>query len=329
LVILPVKLIDEIKSLPETTVSTARELYRRAAGKYSKMGTNSIAAIKALKVDLSRDIKIIPILHEETLYSLTRTIGICEEWTPVPAYQTFNHVIALISGRIFVGLPLSRTHGWVQISMDWANDVFALLTRTAQYPASIRPFITPYLAETKKVLEHRATAKTLLAQMLEEQIQAKKDGTLFDNAEKQPSLATWTLKYVTERHTNVESLVRHQLGIAWASIHTSTGALTHTIFDLAARSEYQQPLRDKLETVLRECGGVLGKAELAKLYKMDSFMKESQRFNPTTFGMITTEYYFTKHLLTSYNSDTHAPRSGKSKALNWPNCPKRSFNRLF
>ena len=285
LIILPAKLIDEIKSLPETTVSTARELYRRAAGKYSKMGTNSVAAIKALKVDLSRDINTISTIEEETIYSLFKVIGICEDWTAVPVYQSINRIIALVSGRIFVGLPLSRTEDWVQIAINWANDVFALLTRTARYPVWLRSIIIPYLSDTKKVTQHRVQAKRFFEPTFTEQIQAKLDGTLSQYVEsRQPTLSTWMLKYVADRHMNVESLVRHQLGISWASIHTSTGALVHTIFDLAARPEYQQPIRDELEAVLRESNGNLGKAELKRLNKMDSFFKESQRYNPATFG---------------------------------------------
>lgn len=51
------------------------------------------------------------------------------------------------------------------------------------------------------------------------------------------------------------------------------------LFDLAGRLEYVAPLREELEQVISEEGGAreLSPRCLAKLVKMDSFLKESQR----------------------------------------------------
>ncbi len=51
------------------------------------------------------------------------------------------------------------------------------------------------------------------------------------------------------------------------------------LFDLAGRLEYVAPLREELEHVISEDGGAreLSPRSLAKLVKMDSFLKESQR----------------------------------------------------
>ena len=51
------------------------------------------------------------------------------------------------------------------------------------------------------------------------------------------------------------------------------------LFDLAGRPEYVAPLREELEQVINEEGGAreLSPRSLAKLVKMDSFLKESQR----------------------------------------------------
>lgn len=49
--------------------------------------------------------------------------------------------------------------------------------------------------------------------------------------------------------------------------------------------EYIQPLRQETEEVLAECG-TWNKQALLTLAKMDSFMKESQRFNPLLLSKI-------------------------------------------
>ncbi|KUJ21569.1 cytochrome P450 [Mollisia scopiformis] len=279
LVILPISMIDEVKSLPESKVSAARELFRRAAGHYSKMGTNSVAAIKALRNDLTRKTTTIPTLIEETDFAFSNTLEKYDEWTPVRVFPNINRVVSMVSGRMFLGKQLSRQEEWISISTQWSSDVFALLRRTQRYPSWLRPYITPYLSQTKKVLEQRRRAKKFLGPSFEEQLSAKREGLPSPGEE---SLATWMMKYLTPRHMQVESLVRHQLGISWASVHTSTLALTQIIYDLAARPEYLQPLRDELEGLMRGCDRELTHADLNKLMKMESFMKESLRINPST-----------------------------------------------
>lgn len=169
----------------------------------------------------------------------------------------------------------------MDLATAWSKDVFALMMISARCPAWLLPWIVPHWPETKKVVRLRARAKTFFSDPFSEQLAAKaKDEPQPEG--KQDTLVGWMLKYVAPRHSNVESLVRHQLDASWASIHTTTHARTNVIFDLAARPEYQDTLREELETVMDMCEGELTQAALVQLKKMDSFMKESQRFNPAT-----------------------------------------------
>jgi hypothetical protein len=52
------------------------------------------------------------------------------------------------------------------------------------------------------------------------------------------------------------------------------------LLDLAARPEYIEPLRQEAQAIIAQEGTIrLRPTALAKLWKMDSFLKESQRFN--------------------------------------------------
>ena len=80
--------------------------------------------------------------------------------------------------------------------------------------------------------------------------------------------------------------------VSFGAIHTTTMAVTHAIYDLVCRREYIQPLRDELEQVIAEDGQdadgdgffKLKKKSFTKLRKLDSFLKESQRFSPPGYG---------------------------------------------
>ena len=54
-------------------------------------------------------------------------------------------------------------------------------------------------------------------------------------------------------------------------------SITHVLYHLAASPEYQQPLRDEIEVLVAEEGWT--KATMGKMWKLDSFLKESQRLN--------------------------------------------------
>lgn len=75
-----------------------------------------------------------------------------------------------------------------------------------------------------------------------------------------------------------------QLLVATAAIHTTRLAIVHTIYDLAARPEYLEPLRQEISVSLKKNERSLTKQCLTQLRMLDSFMKESQRHNPPSVG---------------------------------------------
>lgn len=58
------------------------------------------------------------------------------------------------------------------------------------------------------------------------------------------------------------------------------------LFDLVSHPEYINLLREEVRKVQAEDGLRWTKASIAKLRKMDSFMKESQRFRPPGLGKL-------------------------------------------
>jgi cytochrome P450 len=100
---------------------------------------------------------------------------------------------------------------------------------------------------------------------------------------------------------DVDSQARMRLRSAFAAVHTTNLTLCHTLFDLAARPAYSDPLREELAaaaaaanhaetrgatTAPPEPSPMTGAASaittregLVRLSKLDSFLKESQRDN--------------------------------------------------
>lgn len=69
------------------------------------------------------------------------------------------------------------------------------------------------------------------------------------------------------------------LKVSFAAIHTSAAAPSQLLFDLCERPEYVPLLRTEIAEHLGS-DGEIPKQAFNKLVKLDSIMKESQRFNP-------------------------------------------------
>jgi hypothetical protein len=80
--------------------------------------------------------------------------------------------------------------------------------------------------------------------------------------------------------------------VSFAAIHTTSMATTAVIYDLAAYPQYIPALREEIQQVMDEDGydidgdgyKRLKKSSIPRLWRLDSFLKESQRLTPPSLG---------------------------------------------
>lgn len=85
-----------------------------------------------------------------------------------------------------------------------------------------------------------------------------------------------------ESNQNLEYQAELQLSNGLATILSSSVACTHALFDLAYYTEYMEPLREEIDSIIAADNG-LTREGLARMEKLDSFLKESQRHNVANF----------------------------------------------
>lgn len=83
----------------------------------------------------------------------------------------------------------------------------------------------------------------------------------------------------TPAESNPNDLAHLEVIVSLASIHTTQMNVVHCLYDLAAHPEYVDMLRQEIIDVAAQPGG-WSKSSYSKLRKLDSFIKESQRFSP-------------------------------------------------
>ncbi|KAF7926147.1 uncharacterized protein EAE98_006442 [Botrytis deweyae] len=269
-VILPLSMHDELRSLPEKKVSFQREIYRMFLGRHSSIGEDTVPITKAVKTDLNRHVaSSLESLQEESRFALDKELGTCKNWTQVAVHGKNLKIVALLSGSVFVGRPLSRTQEWINISTQFTEDVVLARMSSEKYPAWLRSFVLHFLPEIRKGGRRR------------EQSDKSNDD--------QGTAVSWLMKWSSgKKKEDPFTLAQHQLGLSFAAIHTTGTALTHMLFDLAAHPQFIAPLREEIDQVLAEDGAeddgsgikYLKNQSLPKLKKLDSLLKESQRLNP-------------------------------------------------
>jgi len=123
-------------------------------------------------------------------------------------------------------------------------------------------------------------AKKLLAP----EINRRKAATRYEGLGNDNNLLSWMIEIASEKEGNPESLAHLEVVLSLASIHTSQMNAVHCLYDLIARPEYIESIKAEIKRVVSEDGGWTDwkKNSFTKLRILDSFMRESQRFNPPT-----------------------------------------------
>lgn len=146
------------------------------------------------------------------------------------------------------------------------------------------------MADIKKVIAIRRRAVELLRPLLEAREAALKTPPSDDEKSPSPRFndgVQWLVSaYAAEgRKLSAEDLALHELFIAFGALESNLGALVGVLFDVVDHPEYVKELEEEIAAVRKELPD-LPRQALNKLWKLDSFIKESQRLRPLGIGTL-------------------------------------------
>lgn len=277
LAVLPSSEIETIKALPESDVSIKKHHYNVFLGEYTYMGTKADEFDSTMRHVLTRNTPaVLASFTAEVDYAMEQNIGKCEDWTAIKPRRAMSRMASLMSGRAFVGLPLSRDEAWVEATVNYTGDVSRAWLVLRLIPWFIRPFVAPFLSQVKSLKRQKKINEQKLAPVLE----AKQDPARREEKDVPGGdMIDWFISQY-RKPPAAAHLSRDQLLATFASIYNLSNALTYIAFDLAAaQPEWVEELRAEVMEVVG-VSGALDKSNLPKLRKLDSFAKESQRLSP-------------------------------------------------
>ncbi|EKG11360.1 ACC synthase [Macrophomina phaseolina MS6] len=224
-------------------------------------------------------------LLEEIDNAAGAVLGDPSDWTSIGMLYPCYHMVARVSTRLFLGLPLCRDPRWLDIAVQYTAELFEG-TRTLRFwPERLRPLAHWFLPQCRKL---RATVRRAREVLTPGITQLRREWEERQRAgDKAPSnnIIHMMLDMATKKGYPIDDIdfVVSELGLTAAAMHTTTDMVMQTLFDICCHPEYLEPLRAEIDELLAANGGVLGKTtKLSSLRFMDSFMKEVQRMKPAT-----------------------------------------------
>ncbi len=290
-ILLPFKELQWLVEQPDTDVSMQDQTNEALQLDYTVMDPRLVHVpvhVNIVSGLLTRETgNLVPALLDEIQYSVDERWGTnAEDFKTICVYDVMRRIIGQATNRVFIGLPLCRNAALLDVGMAFAQDIPLASTILRFIWKPVRPLVAIFLTLPNRI--HTRQFYNILQPEIQRRLKeydARHADLETKAADKEPNdFLQWTIhqaKALDDPYFGkVDTLAGRILLLNFASIHTSSFAITHVILDLASsKQEYIDELRDEITSVLAEHGGEWNKRALAAMPKLDSVMRESQRVN--------------------------------------------------
>ncbi|KAI5842715.1 cytochrome P450, partial [Tricharina praecox] len=273
--------LDELKNADPSVLSMQAAANERNSIGYtlsSSIHTNPYH-VDIVRKGLSQHLaKVVPDIVEKICWALSReNLDIGDEWARIDIYHAMLSCISATTNRVLVGPLLSRDPEYLKCQVELSEAVSRAGLVIDLAPRMLKAILAYFLVARSSAL------RIFLAKLgpaFEERQRMIKELAGEEWKDKPNDGIQWVLE-ASPPGTSVYELCARILYVDFSAIHTTTVSIIQALYDLGARPEFQDPIRDEIESVLVECGGFTKEA-LIKMKKLDSALKETQRLEPVT-----------------------------------------------
>ncbi|KXN88634.1 Ent-kaurene oxidase [Leucoagaricus sp. SymC.cos] len=270
------ELVEDVKRAGDHEISFHEETVERMRFDYTIKSNieHSLYHLKVVRTKMTSFNPLCDDLAEECTLSLKELVeGTNGEWLNIPLWDTVINLIGRTSSRVLVGLPLCRDREYLDLCIGFSRSIMNYGAIINMIPWPLRPLIGPWLSGYE---EHRRLALKHLGPVVEERLKMQEEyGNDWEG--KPEDLVTWLMDEATGEDATVQNLAMRVLFINFAAMHNTSMLLSSVLLDLAARPEYVETLREEAREISESEGWTKG--AVAKMYKIDSFIRESARFS--------------------------------------------------
>ncbi|KAF4999069.1 hypothetical protein FDECE_11628 [Fusarium decemcellulare] len=269
--------LPELKDLPEGVLDYYTAIGESLFTRYTKFRADRPIVPHVIKADLTPAIhRLAPLIADEVSLAFLDEFPTCKDFTKINISSKLYRIISKVSGHVFVGPDICRTEKYVNIAVNYTVVRTAAQRAIAAIPPWQRVFRAKSLPEVRRLTLLTKEAHDFLRPLIVERREASKHAEY----QKPDDLLQWIIDDGQKRfgRQDTEELTSIQLALTSAAIHTTTMVATNAFYSIASMPDIVPELRAELRDVLAEHGTFTTRA-LAKLRKLDSFLRENMRCN--------------------------------------------------
>ncbi|TBU22273.1 cytochrome P450 [Dichomitus squalens] len=277
------KMIEDIRRRPEDELSFTETVQTLLQYKYTvgqKMQDDPYHVV-VVKEKLQNRLlpNVMPSLIEEVPPTVQKYLPVTDhEWTSVDVLAAALKVVARTSNRVFVGSSLCLNEEYNDISVQFAVEIVKAGTVLFLFPDILKPIAAPIVSKVRRTTER---ALRHLRPIIQERRTAMQElGT--DWSDKPDDVLQWIMDKAVAKQESDADIVERLLLLNLAAIHTSSSSIAHVLYHLAEQPELLGPLREEIESSIDAEGWTM--SSFARMWKLDSLLRESQRYNGFTLA---------------------------------------------
>ncbi|KAF6833551.1 ent-kaurene oxidase [Colletotrichum plurivorum] len=283
-VCVPPKYLPELKKLPDDVLSFTKAIDESMQVKYTKIETDTPMVVHTVRASLTPALpRINALVADEVEESMRLELPQSGDWTEVNINSKLLRIIAMASGRVFIGPELCRDERYLDASINYTVDLMTAVHIVAFLPGPLRPILAPFLPPVRKLHRRIAEAEAVFKPIVE--ARKKAQAARGDDYQEPDDMLQWMMHAQSKfGEMSDRALAQNQLGVSFAAIHTTSLTTTNAFYWLAAKPELIPVLRDDVRAALQESGGAFSSVALQNMKKLDSFLREVLRCSPLGAG---------------------------------------------
>ncbi|KAM0331369.1 hypothetical protein ACHAQA_003041 [Verticillium albo-atrum] len=228
-------------------------------------------------------------IEDEVVDSTDAAFGLdTDEFKTINLWDAWLGIVPQVTNRMLVGAGLCRNKDFNRSMVAFVDAVIVNCFLLNMIPKILHPLFGPLVAlpnrrHWKKASKHSIP---LIEQRLHDFARKEAGDPEYENWTAPEDFITWSIRLAkaegNTRELNPVNTSLRLLPIQFAAIHTTVLTGHSVILDLlTAKSDenFIEGLREEASRVLAEEGGHWTKAALARLYRLDSAIRESQRLS--------------------------------------------------
>ncbi|KAF2972981.1 hypothetical protein GQX73_g504 [Xylaria multiplex] len=221
--------------------------------------------------------QLTPVIEDEIENSLRVELGEYSDGRSVAARSFFTAIVHRSASRILIGEELCRDEKFIRESIGFVMSIF--ITALAIVKLPLGP-LRDYLAYPISIWHQKKL--TQCTQMLLPILQKRIDERNNRNTDRQSGLDAmeWLLALSSPSDIDKHRIAAELMHNLWAGTSAPGGLVTEIMFQLLLEPDYKDPLINEAIEALGD-GCQWTEKALGRLPLLDSFIRETNRLNPT------------------------------------------------